>query len=63
MILLTNGDSWTQGDSPAQDVNWKAKKSLDWYDIIPHFGSSANPTDSKIQYKFYDSDVWPKGIG
>jgi len=63
MILLTNGDSWTQGDSPAQDVNWKAKKSLDWYDIIPHFGSSANPTDSKIQYKFYDSDVWPKVLG
>ena len=45
MILLTNGDSWTQGDSPAQDVNWEAKKSLDWYDIIPHFGSSANPTE------------------
>ena len=34
MILLTNGDSWTQGDSPAQDLNWKATKSLDWYDIV-----------------------------
>ena len=28
MILLTNGDSWTQGDSPAQTLNWKAKKNF-----------------------------------
>ena len=31
MILLTNGDSWTQGDSPAQTPNWEATKTLDWY--------------------------------
>ena len=29
MILLTNGDSWTQGDSPAQTINWEATKTLD----------------------------------
>ena len=39
MILLTNGDSWTQGDSPAQTLNWEAKKTLDWYDIVPFFGN------------------------
>ena len=38
MILLCNGDSWTQGDSPAQQINWKAKPNLDWYNIIPDFG-------------------------
>ena len=42
MILLTNGDSWTQGDSPSQTLNWEAEKTLDWYDIIPNFGDSTN---------------------
>ena len=72
MILFTNGDSWTQGDSPAQTLNWKAKKTLDWYDIVPYFGQIykyyANDnlkkiTDTEILYKFYDSDVWPKVLG
>lgn len=63
MILLTNGDSWTQGDSPAQDINWDAKQNLDWYDIIPNFGNNTNPCDNRILYKFYDSDVWPKVLG
>ena len=63
MILLTNGDSWTQGDAPAQDINWEAKPNLDWYNIIPDFGEPSSPTDDKIRYKFYDSDVWPKVLG
>jgi hypothetical protein len=63
MILLTNGDSWTQGDSPSQTFNWEATKTLDWYDIVPHFGSTINECDRRITYKFYDSDVWPKVLG
>ena len=62
MILLTNGDSWTQGDSPAQIVNWKATKTLDWYDIIPNFGD-IQECSQKILYKFYDSPVWTKVLG
>ena len=63
MILLCNGDSWTQGDSPAQIPNWEAEKSLDWYDIIPHFGEQNIHTRQTILYKFYDSQVWPKVLG
>ena len=73
MILLTNGDSWTQGDSPAQQANWHAKKSMDWYDIVPHFGNLykhldpfGNPlvhNNTRVLYKFYDSQVWPKKLG
>ena len=72
MILFTNGDSWTQGDSPAQDINWNATKTEDWYDIVPYFGQIykyytnnklKNETDTRILYKFYDSDVWPKVLG
>jgi hypothetical protein len=63
MILLTNGDSWTQGDSPAQTLNWKAKKTLDWYDIIPNFGRVNVKTQKDKWYKFYDSQVWPKVLG
>ena len=73
MILFTNGDSWTQGDSPAQDLNWEAKKTLDWYDIVPFFGNlythidkdrNVHPVDeTRILYKFYDSPVWPKELG
>ena len=73
MILLTNGDSWTQGDSPAQTPNWKAKKTLDWYDIVPNFGNLYKYVDqdgtpivtnnTRILYKFYDSPVWPKKLG
>lgn len=68
MILLTNGDSWTQGDSPAQTINWNATKNEDWYDIVPNFGRidkndiSLN-YEKKILYKFYDSSVWPKIVG
>jgi len=73
MVLLTNGDSWTQGDSPSQTINWNATKSLDWYDIIPNFGNNFNridpmkdivgDDDRNMLYKFYDSDVWPKALG
>ena len=73
MILFTNGDSWTQGDSPAQDINWEAKKTLDWYDIVPFFGDlythidknrNVDPVDkTRVLYKFYDSPVWPKELG
>ena len=74
MILFTNGDSWTQGDSPAQDINWKATKTEDWYDIIPDFGklykyykvdekTQHYNKNTRILYKFYDSDVWPKVLG
>jgi len=63
MILLCNGDSWTQGDSPAQDINWEAKQNLDWYDIIPSFGEPTCKVDDKIRYKFYDSEVWPRVLG
>ena len=61
-ILLCNGDSWTQGDSPAQTLNWKATKTLDWYSIVPGFGQNI-PHNEKVLYKFYDSPVWPKGLG
>jgi len=64
MILLCNGDSWTQGDSPSQTPNWEATKTLDWYDIIPNFGSPFHPSKgTKVLYKFYDSPVWPKVLG
>ena len=63
MILLTTGDSWTQGDSPAQDINWEATKNIDWYNIVPDFGEPTIPCDNRILYKFYDSDVWPKVLG
>ena len=63
MILLCNGDSWTQGDSPAQKYNWESRPNLDWYNIIPDFGEPTCPTDDKLTYKFYDSDVWPKVLG
>lgn len=62
-ILLTNGDSWTQGDSPAQNINWGAPKSLEWYDLIPSFGNTYKEVPRKILYKFYDSPVWPKILG
>ena len=63
MILLCNGDSWTQGDSPAQQINWKAKPNLDWYNIIPDFGELFTPYKDNRLYKFYDSNVWPKVLG
>jgi len=72
MILFTNGDSWTQGDSPAQDINWEATKTEDWYDIVPYFGALYKyynnnrikiNNDTRILYKFYDSDIWPKMLG
>ena len=61
--LYTIGDSWTQGDSPAQDLNWKAKPNLDWYNIVPDFGEPTTPCNDRITYKFYDSEVWPKVLG
>jgi len=70
MILVTSGDSWTQGDSPAQEINWEAKPTEKWYNIPPNFGDmiDGEPTrggdcDNRIKYKFYDSDVWPKVLG
>jgi hypothetical protein len=63
MILLCNGDSWTQGDSPAQTPNWNAKPNLDWYNIIPDFGEHCNFHPDRVLYKFYDSDIWPKVLG
>ena len=62
-VLLTNGDSWTQGDSPAQIKYSETTKSLDWYDIIPNFGYPAGRHSKKIVYKFYGSEVWPKVLG
>ena len=63
MILLCNGDSWTSGDRPAQEVNWEAKPNLDWYNIVPGFGQPTLLCRDKILYKFYDSSVWPKVLG
>jgi len=63
MILVTAGDSWTQGDSPAQTINWEATKSLDWYDVPENFSDPYNPCDNRIRYKFYDSEIWPKVLG
>ena len=72
MILFTNGDSWTQGDSPAQTLNWEAKKTLDWYNIVPFFGQFYKHINegvvdpmlcTRAEYKFYDSPVWPKELG
>lgn len=64
-VLFTNGDSWTQGDSPAQNLNWEATKTLPWYDIIPSFGDEGltYEKETRIRYKFYDSEVWPKTLG
>jgi len=65
-VLLTNGDSWTQGDSPAQTINWESKMDLDWYNIVPHFGRSADfsmPRNKRVMAKFYDSEIWPKVLG
>tara|TARA_B100000287_G_scaffold34666_1_gene31998 strand:- start:249 stop:995 length:747 start_codon:yes stop_codon:yes gene_type:complete len=63
MILLTTGDSWTQGDADSQELNWEAKPNLDWYNIIPNFGESTSPCDDRVTYKFYDSNIWPKVLG
>tara|TARA_E500000318_G_scaffold111983_1_gene133101 strand:- start:2658 stop:3410 length:753 start_codon:yes stop_codon:yes gene_type:complete len=63
MILVCNGDSWTQGDNPAQDINWNAKKNLDWYSIPKNFGWEEGNIADRILYKFYDSNVWPKLLG
>ena len=63
MILLCNGDSWAQGDSPASTPNWNAKPNLDWYNIIPDFGELCNSHSDRVLYKFYDSNVWPKVLG
>lgn len=62
MILLTSGCSWTQGDSPAQTINWDSEANLDWYNIVPNFGFYIN-CDKHITNKFYDSPVWPKVLG
>jgi hypothetical protein len=63
MIILTNGDSWTQGDHPAQDINWEAEKNTEWYDVPNDFGNKEFTPDSKLSKKFYDSEVWPKVLG
>ena len=74
MILFANGDSWTQGDNPAQDLNWEATKTEEWYDIVPYFGqiykyyevdknTLYTKKNKRILYKFYDSPVWPKELG
>lgn len=63
MTLLCTGDSWTQGDSPAQQINWEAIPNLDWYHITPDFGDRNYPADDRVLYKFYDSEVWPKTVG
>jgi len=62
MILFCNGDSWTQGDRPAQKVNWNATNNLSWYDIPKYFGDYHKFTKSTV-YKFYDSELWPKTLG
>lgn len=65
MVLLTSGDSWTQGDSPANTLDWEAVKTLDWYDIPLDFGSpyATGYLGTRVPYKFYNSDVWPKVLG
>ena len=64
MVLLTNGDSWTRGDYPAQSITSKTTKSLDWYDIPNLTLTDMRREHShKTRYEFYDSDVWPKVLG
>lgn len=63
MILICGGDSWTQGDSPAQVINWDAEQNLDWYVIPDNFGDTHLKTKKNITNKFYESDVWPKVLG
>jgi hypothetical protein len=66
MVLLTVGDSWTQGDSGSQTLNWEAEQNIDWYHIPPHFGLTyldKECFDKKILNKFYDSELWPKTLG
>ena len=49
--------------APTQTPNCFTK-TLDWYDIIPHFGDESNNCDRKILYKFYDkSSLCLKNIG
>jgi|TARA_B100000035_G_scaffold312556_1_gene324302 hypothetical protein len=62
MILLTNGDSWTGGDSPSQTVDWEVTPTSE-YNIIPNFGSDTNMCDHKTTHKFYNSQIWPKVLG
>ena len=64
MVLLTNGDSWTRGDYPAQTLNSKSTKSLDWYDV-PNlsFEDGRFEHQSWTRYEFYESELWPKVLG
>jgi hypothetical protein len=61
--LLCNGDSWTHGEVPAQQLSSVREKKLDWYDIVPNFGNPTQRVDQSSRYKFYDSQVWPKVLG
>jgi len=65
MVILCNGDSWTQGDSPAQQVNWNVKESeiFDDYQILPSFSDPYVRHNLRATHKFYNSPVWPKVLG
>ena len=64
MVLLTNGDSWTRGDYPAQTLNSKSTKSLDWYDV-PNLSFEDGRFEHQLwtRYEFYESELWPKVLG
>jgi|3_EtaG_2_1085321.scaffolds.fasta_scaffold45122_2 hypothetical protein len=66
MILLCNGDSWTQGDAPAQIEypGYKSElgKTPGWYNIVPVLPVGRNISSTEV-YRFYDSSVWPKVLG
>ena len=65
MVILCNGDSWTQGDFPAQQFNWNVKESetFDDYQILKDFSDPYTQHNRRSTYKFYNSPVWPKVLG
>ena len=62
MVVVCNGDSWTQGDSPSQSFNWNVEKSemIDNYMVFPNFADPYMKFDDSVLNKFYCSPVWPK---
>lgn len=65
MVIICNGDSWTQGDNPAQRINWDVKDSelSNDYQIMDNFSDPYMKHDSRATHKFYNSPVWPKVLG
>ena len=65
MVIVCNGDSWTQGDSSSQRVRWDVKDNelFDDYQIMENFSDPYTKHGRRLTYKFYTSPVWPKVLG